>query len=112
MIRNVGWFRKLCWVRFLYDETTGLWSLLAGRVARAIESQGGAFSELHVDQMTELQPSDMKSCMVYIWRDKFVDSANTIFRTRTVCDVCNTTFTVGSTNSLFFINTNNSTGGK
>ena len=41
----------------------------------------------------------MKSCMVYIGRDKSIDRildrANTIFHTRTVCDVCISTFTVG-----------------
>ena len=58
MIGNVGSFRKLCPIRFcpvrfcvcvLYDEA------LADRVARSIESQGDAFSELHVYQMTVTQ---------------------------------------------------------
>ena len=60
MIRNVGGFRKLSPVPFFYDdETTGPpWSTmlaLAGWVYREIDSKGGAYSELHVDQMITTQ---------------------------------------------------------
>lgn len=88
------------------------WStmVLAGGVARPIQSQVGAYSEFQIDEIKWLQPSEMKSSMSYIMLGEANQSSDRIryltlqIRLSTlepfVMYVYPSTFTVGSTNSL------------